>query len=56
MFGSVERLAFSSDEISIAESASRKSFIIVSFIVLVWVYFFHFVVFSEIPRLTTHGR
>ena len=41
---------------SIAESASRKSFIIVSFIVLVRIYFCRFVIFSEIPRLTTHGR
>ena len=48
MFGSVERLAFSNDEMSIAESASRKLFIIVSFIVLVRMYFIRFLIFSAI--------
>ena len=44
----------SCDKMSIAESSSRKLFIAVSLIALLRMYFCRFVVFFEIPRLTTH--
>ena len=56
MFGSVRRLAFISDDMSISFSSWRKLFIAVSLITLVLTYFFRFIVFSEIPRFTTHDR
>ena len=56
MFGSVRRLAFNSDDMSISVSSWRKLFIAVSLIALYLTYFFRFIVFSEIPRFTIHSR
>ena len=56
MFGSVRRLASNSDDMSISVSSWRKLFIAVSLIALDLTYFFRFIVFSEIPRFTIHGR
>ena len=56
MFGSVRRLAFNSDDMSISVSSWRKLFIAVSLIALDLTYFFRFIVFSEMPRFTIHGR
>ena len=56
MFGSVRRLVFNSDDMSISVSSWRKLFIAVSLIALDLTYFFRFIVFSEIPRFTIHGR
>ena len=41
---------------SISVSSWRKLFIAVSLIALDLTYFFRFIVFSEIPRFTIHGR
>ena len=52
----MKRLAFSNDDMSILESSSRNMFIAASLIALVRTYFYGFLVFSEMPKLTMQGR
>ena len=56
VFGSVARLALRSDDRSISVSSLLKLFMAASLITLVRTYFCYFVVCSEMPRLTVHGR
>ena len=52
----MKRLAFSNDDMSISESSSRNMFIAASLMALVRTYFCRILVFSEMPKLTIHGR